>query len=48
MFFEFGSDTYIFNNVALSATNDLVKLVGVTGFTTLTESGTTAGDFTLA
>lgn len=48
VFFEFGGDTYIFNNVAASDTNDLIKLVGVVGFTTLTESTTTAGDFTLA
>jgi len=46
VFFELGADTYIFNNVG--GTDDLIKLVGVTGFTTLTESATTAGDFTLA
>ncbi len=46
VFFEFGGDTYIFNNVG--NTDDLIKLVGVTGRTTLTESTTTAGDFTLA
>jgi len=46
VFFEQGSDTYIFNNVG--ATDDLIKLTGVTGATTLTESTVTAGDFTLA
>ena len=46
VFFELGADTYIFNNVG--ATDDMVKLVGVTGMTTLTESTTTAGDFTIA
>jgi hypothetical protein len=46
VFFEHGSDSYIFNNVG--GTDDLVKLTGVTGATTLTESTATAGDFTLA
>jgi len=46
VFFEFSGDTYIFNNVG--GTDDLVKLVGVTGMTTLTESTTTAGDFSIA
>jgi len=45
-FFEHGSDTYIFNNIG--GTDDLIKLTGVTGATTLTESTATAGDFTLA
>jgi len=46
VFFEHGSDTYIFNNVG--GTDDLVKLTGITGMTTLTESAATAGDFTLS
>lgn len=46
VFFEDGGNTYIFNNVG--GTDDLIKLTGVTGLTTLTESITTAGDFTLA
>jgi len=45
-FFEHDGSTYVFNNVG--GTDDLVKLEGVTGFTTLTESTVTAGDFTLA
>jgi len=43
-FFELGSDTFIFNNVG--ATDDLVKLTGVTGLTTISEA--VAGDFTFA
>jgi len=46
VFFEFGSDTYIFNNVG--ATDDLIKLTGITGMTALIESTVTAGDFTIA
>ena len=45
-FFEHGSDTYVYNSVA--SVDDLVKLTGVTGFTTLTESTSVAGDFSLA
>ena len=45
-FFEHGSDTYVYNSVG--GTDDLIKLTGITGATTLTESTATAGDFTLA
>jgi len=43
-FFELGSDTFIFNNVG--GTDDVVKLTGVTGLTTISEA--VAGDFTFA
>ena len=45
-FFEHGSDTYVYNSVA--TVDDLVKLTGVTGFTTITESTGNAGDFSLS
>jgi Ca2+-binding RTX toxin-like protein len=45
-FFEFSGSTYIFNNVG--GTDDLITLTGVTNMTTLLESTTTAGDFTLS
>lgn len=50
VFWENGSDTYVyFSGAAGDGTNDqMVKLVGVTGLTTITESTTTAGDFTIA
>lgn len=51
VFFEHGSDTYVYN--AGTDTTDvntafLIKLTGVTGLTAITESTVTAGDFTLA
>lgn len=51
VFFEFGSDTYIYGagDATGTATDDfMIKLTGVTGMTTLTESTSTAGDFTIA
>jgi len=50
VFFEHAGNTYIFGENALAATTDdfYVILEGVTGMTTLTESTTTAGDFTIA
>jgi hypothetical protein len=46
-FFELGSDTYIYiaNDTSDASTDGLIKLTGVTGFTTLT---TTGGDLTLS
>jgi hypothetical protein len=46
-FFELGSDTYIYiaNDTSDATTDGLIKLTGVTGFTTLT---TTGGDLTLS
>ncbi len=50
VFFELGSDTYVYGAGAnADGTDDfLVKLTGITGKATLTESTVTAGDFTLA
>lgn len=50
VFFELGSDTYVYGAGATADGTDdfMIKLTGVTGKTTLTESTTTAGDFTLA
>ena len=51
VFFEDGGNTYIYGagDVTATATDDfLIVLEGVTGMTTLTESTTTAGDFTIA
>ena len=50
VFFELGSDTYVYGAGATADGTDdfMVKLTGVTGLTTLTESGVTAGDFTIA
>ena len=50
VFFELGSDTYVYGagvDTTAAADDFLVKLTGVTGLTTLTESTTTAGDFTI-
>lgn len=49
VFFEHGSDTYVYSSGAAGdATNDfMVKLTGVTGLTTITESLTVDGDYTL-
>jgi len=49
--FEVGGNTYIYGagDVTTTATDDfLIELTGLTGMTTLTESTTTAGDFTIA
>jgi S-layer protein len=46
VFFEDSGNTYIFNNVG--GTDDLITLEGITGMSTLTESTTNAGDFTIA
>ena len=51
VFFEDGGNTYIYGagDVTTTATDDfLIVLQGVTGFTTLTESLVTAGDFTFS
>ena len=51
VFFEHGSDTYVYgagNDTTVAADAFLVKLTGVTGLTAITESTVTAGDFTLA
>jgi len=51
VFFEHGSDTYVYGagtDTTNAALDFMVKLTGVTGLTTLTESTTTAGDFTVA
>ncbi len=51
VFFEVGSDTYVYGagtDTTNAALDFMVKLTGVTGLTTLTESVTTAGDFTVA
>ena len=51
VFFEHGANTYVYG-AGVSTTNAdadfLVELVGVTGLTELSESATTAGNFTLA
>lgn len=50
VFFELSGSTYVYGAGATADGTDdfMVKLTGVTGMTTLTESTTTAGDFTLA
>jgi Ca2+-binding RTX toxin-like protein len=51
VFFEDSGNTYVYgagNDTSVAADDFLIKLTGVTGLTTLTESTTTAGDFTLA
>ena len=50
VFFELSGSTYVYGaGTAKGAGNDfMIKLTGVTGLTTLTESTTTPGDFTLA
>jgi len=50
VFFEFSGSTYVYGAGATADGSDdfMIKLTGVTGLTTLTESTTTAGDFTLA
>jgi hypothetical protein len=50
VFFELGGSTYVYGAGATADGSDdfMIKLTGVTGRTTLTESTTTAGDFTLA
>ncbi len=49
VFFEQGSDTYVYGSGATGDGSDdfLVKLVGVTGLGSITESTVTAGDFSL-
>ena len=50
VFWENGGSTYVYaSGAAGDGSNDqLIKLTGVTGLTTATESGVTAGDFTFA
>jgi hypothetical protein len=50
VFFELGADTYVYGAGATADGTDdfMVKLTGVTGLTTITESTGTAGDFTIA
>ena len=51
VFFEDSGNTYVYaagTDTTNTAVDSLIKLVGVTGLTTLTESGVTAGDFTFA
>lgn len=50
VFFEQGADTYVYSAGATADGTDdfIIKLTGVTGLTTLTESTVTADDFTLA
>ena len=49
VFFEHGSDSYLYISGAAGDGSDdqMIKLTGITGMTTLAEDGTTAGDFTL-
>jgi S-layer protein len=50
VFFEVGGNTYIYGagaDTTVAADDFLIELTGKTGFTTLFESTTTAGDFTL-
>lgn len=51
VFFEDSGNTYVYGagtDTTSAAADFMVKLTGVTGLTTLTESTTTAGDFTVA
>lgn len=51
VFFEDSGNTYVYaagTDTTNTAVDSLIKLVGITGLTTLTESGVTAGDFTIA
>ena len=51
VFFEHGANTYVYGagvDTTNAASDFLVELVGVTGLTELSESATTAGNFTLA
>jgi len=50
-FFEDSGNTYVFfagDDTTAAADAVLIKLTGVAGFTTITESGTTANDYTLS
>ena len=48
MFWENGGNTYVYFSETGDGTDDqLIELTGVTGLTTLTESTTTSGDFSL-
>jgi len=49
-FFEQGSDTFVYHSGSVTdgSVDFLVKLTGVIGLTSITESTVTAGDFTLA
>jgi Ca2+-binding RTX toxin-like protein len=49
-FFEQGSDTFVYHSGSVTdgSVDFLVKLTGVSGLTSITESTATAGDFTIA